>query len=181
MEITNSQLCTLSPPASRVSVDVIDAQSLVPGLDRNQITGLIQRTLAREGYDQGEISVMLVEDEAIRAINLKHLRHDWETDVITFPLSEPDDLRVCGELVVSIEMAWQTAASVGADLWSELSLYLIHGLMHLVGYDDQSLDDSEVMREREAFHLAAEGLVNTFGLVDSTGSAIGREGEPCPA
>ncbi|MDX2039582.1 MAG: rRNA maturation RNase YbeY [Isosphaeraceae bacterium] len=172
---------TTLAPAAEMVVDVTDAQTLVPGVDRAEIARLVRRTLAREGVDACEISVFIVDDAAGREINARHLRHDWETDVITFPLSEPDDERLAGELVVSIEMAWKTAASVGVDPWTELALYIIHGLMHLLGYDDQTLEDSDRMREREAFHLRAEGLANSFGLVASAPGTLGREGEPCPA
>ena len=80
-------------------------------------------------------------------------------------------------------MAKATAEEVGADAWSELALYLVHGLLHLLGHDDRTVEGASEMREREAFHLSAEGLSNTFGLVEGRPASdpSGREGAPCPA
>ncbi len=106
-----------------------------------------------------------MDDETIRVINRRHLAHDWPTDVISFPLSDPDDPVLAGELVVSAEMAASTARDVGVDPRSELALYVVHGLLHLCGLDDQTAEDADVMRQREAEILASEGLINTYPLV----------------
>ena len=92
----------------------------------------------REGVEPASISIALVDDATIHAINRKHLGHDWPTDVISFLLSEPARPELAGELVVSAEMAAaHGAASRRSTRWTELSLYVVHGLLHLCGYDDR--------------------------------------------
>ena len=148
----------------KVEVEVSDTQShlvLEPGF----VAGLVRRTLVEEGIGHASISVALVDDATIHAINRRHLDHDWPTDVITFVLSEPGDPYLHAELVISAEMAASTAKEAGVDPRSELALYLVHGLLHLCGLDDGTPDDADAMRRREGEILALEGLPNTFPLV----------------
>ena len=134
-------------------------------VDTESLRDMVGRVLLGEGVEQAEISIVLVDDRAIHAINNRHLGHDWPTDVITFPLSEPDDPTLAGELIVSVEMAVTTARQAGTNPRDELALYLIHGLLHLCGYDDQTAEDRTRIRQREDEILTTEGLTNTFHLV----------------
>jgi len=126
---------------------------------------LVQRVLHDEGIDHAAISVALVDNATIRRINRIHLAHDWPTDVISFTLSGVGEPELVGELVVSAEMAWNTATEMGAEPAAELSLYVVHGLLHLCGYDDSSEPDTQAMRARESAVLKQQGLINTFSLV----------------
>ena len=162
-----------SSPAS-IEVEIADNQSHLDA-DPAFLTGLVRRVLDRQGVDRASISIALVDDPTIRAINRRHLAHDWPTDVITFALGEPDEPTLVAELVVSAEMAAATARDAGVDPRSELALYLVHGLLHLCGFDDQTLAEAEEMRRREGEILALEGLINTFPLVGGPGPST-REG-----
>ncbi|MFO0892259.1 MAG: rRNA maturation RNase YbeY [Isosphaeraceae bacterium] len=135
-------------------------------VDHEGIVGLVRRVLEGEGIRHAQVSMALVDDETIRRINKHHLDHDWPTDVISFPLSEPGATVFAGELLVSAEMAKATAAEIGADPLAELALYVVHGLLHLCGYDDRSEEERELMRRREDEVLRREGLPNTFSLVE---------------
>ncbi|WP_406693650.1 rRNA maturation RNase YbeY [Singulisphaera sp. Ch08] len=134
-------------------------------IDPEALRGLAGRVLLGEGVRQAEISIVLVDDQTIHALNDRHLGHNWPTDVITFPLSEPDDTTLAAELVVSAEMAVVTARQAGTDPCAELALYVVHGLLHLCGYDDQTPEDRIRIRRREDEILTSEGLTNTFSLV----------------
>lgn len=134
-------------------------------IDPEALRGLAGRVLLGEGVSQAEISIVLVDDRTIHALNDRHLGHNWPTDVITFPLSEPDERPLAGELVVSAEMATATARQAGTDPNAELALYVVHGLLHLCGYDDQTPEDRTRIRRREDEILTSEGLPNTFPLV----------------
>jgi probable rRNA maturation factor len=129
-----------------------------------ELTALVRAVLTAERRDQAAISIAIVDQAAIHAINRSHLGHDWPTDVISFPLSDPTDAVLAGELVVSGEMAATTAAEIGADPRDELALYVVHGLLHLCGYDDLSEADASAMRRREGELLAACGRPNPFEL-----------------
>ena len=133
--------------------------------DRDELTALVRAVLRAEGHDRASISIALVDDSTIHAINRSHLGHDWPTDVISFPLSEPGDPVLSGELVVSAELAAATAAEISVDPVDELALYIVHGLLHLCGHDDRTEPDSDAMRRREGEILAACGRPNPFGLV----------------
>jgi probable rRNA maturation factor len=157
------RIATSSPPLS-IEIEISDTQSHLV-VDPSFLESIARRVLASEGIERASISIALVDDPTIHVINRRHLAHDWPTDVISFTLSEPDDPILAGELVVSAEMAASTASDVGVDPRSELALYVVHGLLHLCGLDDQSPEDADVMRQREGEILAAEGLINTYPLV----------------
>ncbi len=171
---------TPTPTAIEVEVEVSDTQSHLAA-DPEWLAGLIRRTLASRGVARASISLALVDDATIRVINVRHLGHDWPTDVISFELSDPGDPDLVGELVVSAEMAAATARDVGVDPRAELALYVVHGLLHLCGFDDHDPEGEAEMRRTEGMALASEGLINTFPLVGiaPTGPE-GREGLPWP-
>jgi probable rRNA maturation factor len=167
-------------PSASIEVEISDTQSHLVA-DREFLEGLVRRVLAAEGVEHASISIALVDDPTIHAINRRHLAHDWPTDVITFVLSEPDDPDLAGELVVSAEMAAATALEAGVDPRAELALYVVHGLLHLCGLDDQTLEDADIMRRREGEILVEEGLINTYPLVGrASADGEGRESVRCP-
>ncbi len=169
-----------SPPLTSIEVEISDTQSHL-ATDPAFIEALVRRVLLLEGVERASISIALVDDPTIQAINRRHLDHDWPTDVITFVLSEPDDPNLAAELVVSAEMAASTARDVGVDPRSELALYVVHGLLHLCGLDDQTPEDADVMRRREGEILSLEGLINTYPLVGlAKVDEEGRESVSCP-
>jgi probable rRNA maturation factor len=152
------------PEQAPIAVEVSDTQRHLR-VDHQALEHLVRAALNAEGVGRASISVALVDDPTIREINRRHLGHDWPTDVISFRLSEDDDPDLHGELVVSAEMAATTARASGADPWHELALYLVHGLLHLCGFDDATDEDRSAIRRREDEILAREGLSNTFPLV----------------
>jgi len=156
-------------PSRDVEVEFSDTQNQL-AVDRAGLIALVREVLAIEGVSRASISVVLVDNPTIHEINRSQLGHDWPTDVITFPLSSPGEDLLAGELVVSAEMARDTAREQGQQPWAELALYLVHGLLHLQGYDDQEPEDIERMRRREGEVLALLGLTNPFSLVASSPS-----------
>jgi probable rRNA maturation factor len=151
-------------PRATCQVELSDTQAHL-AIDREALVGLAKRVLTREGKVAGTVSVALVDDATIRELNRRHLGHDWPTDVLSFPLTEPGDEEFSGALVLSAEMAARTAHEAGLDAWPELALYLVHGLLHLCGHDDQTPEPRARMRQLEQMHLAEERLTNTFALV----------------
>jgi probable rRNA maturation factor len=161
-------------PPTRTEVEVSDTQGHL-AVDPEAVEALVRRVLEGEGLGgPATISVALVDDRAIHAVNRRHLGHDGPTDVISFLLSDPDEPVLAGELVVSAERAATLAHQVGIDPWAELALYVVHGLLHLCGYDDLAAPDVDAMRRREGEILSREGLTNTFPLVDLAGVDAGE-------
>jgi probable rRNA maturation factor len=135
---------------SRVSI--ASPQEAVP-LDRRRLRAIVQTVLDGEGEGEAEISLAFVDNPTIHRLNQRYLQHDEPTDVLTFPLSEPGAKRLAGEVVIGAEVARDQAASRGHDVQAELALYVIHGLLHLCGYDDHTDADIQTMRERERHYL----------------------------
>ena len=158
---------------SSLEVEISDTQGHLR-VDPSAVARLARDVLAAEGIGRASISIALVDDATIREMNRRHLAHDWPTDVISFRLSEPDDPDLAGALIVSAEMAASTAREAGVDPWAELALYVVHGLLHLCGYDDTNAEEVERIRRREGAILAREGLTNTFPMVRPAGAVEGE-------
>jgi probable rRNA maturation factor len=99
-----------------------------------------------------EISIVFVGDEMIRDLNKSYLHHNDITDVISFPLEEQDD-RIEGEVYICIEQAVRQAREFGVSLSNEVSRLVIHGILHLMGYDDAAPDEKSVMSDKEDRYL----------------------------
>jgi probable rRNA maturation factor len=171
------------PQASTgLAVEVGDTQTAFPDLDRTRLAGLARRILQAEGIDRAQVSIAIVDDSTIHEVNRRHLDHDCPTDVISFLLSEPGDDTLSGELVVSAETAVRMARIDGVEPWTELVLYVIHGLLHLCGLDDLTEPGAAAMRGREGELLEAEGLSHPFSPSgpDTEVGAIAPDREHAP-
>jgi len=135
---------------SRVSI--ASPQEVVP-VDRRRLREVVRVVLEGEQEPEAEISLAFVDNPTIQRLNQRYLQHDEPTDVLSFPLSEAVAKRLAGELVIGAEVALAQANSRGHDVQAELALYVIHGLLHLCGYDDHSPADVRAMRERERHYL----------------------------
>jgi probable rRNA maturation factor len=144
-----------------IEIEISNTQAHLP-VDPANLDQLVRLVLAAEDRSRGSISIALVDNATIHAINRTHLGHDWPTDVITFPLAKPGDPVLDGELVVSAEMACTTAQEMGTRPSEELALYVVHGLLHLCGFDDKADADRQRMRQREDELLSIAGLNNPF-------------------
>ncbi|MFA6234487.1 MAG: rRNA maturation RNase YbeY [Bacteroidota bacterium] len=106
--------------------------------------------LRREQRQAGMISCALVGDAEIHELNRRFLKHDYPTDIITFPL-EADPIEA--ELVISAETARRQAKEYGVTMRDECARLAIHGVLHLCGYDDHTESERAAMKEREDFYL----------------------------
>ncbi|MGC8643467.1 MAG: rRNA maturation RNase YbeY [Isosphaeraceae bacterium] len=172
--------CDLPNHASQsaVVVEIGDTQGFLQ-VDHDRLRRLARQVLLGEGVRRASISLALVDDQTIHRINRDHLGHDWPTDVISFPLSPPGDAELAGELVVSAEMARDATLSIGAEPADELALYVVHGLLHLCGYNDGNEEETRLMRQREDLVLRREGFANTYSLVERATRPAGQEQWAC--
>ncbi len=143
-------------------IHLTNNQQLLP-IDQSVISEVVTGTLKAEAVAGAEIVVALVDDEAIHSVNREHLQHDFPTDVISFLYDSNDKdeptppnniqrgagLWIDGELIISTETAIREARNYEWNPLDELRLYLVHGLLHLCGYDDQSDSEQAMMRSRE--------------------------------
>jgi probable rRNA maturation factor len=127
-------------------------------IDRGRMREIVRAVLDGENEPQAEISLAFVDNATIHNLNKRYLQHDEPTDVLSFPLSEPGAAKLSGELVIGAEVALAQARERGHDVQAELALYVIHGLLHLCGYDDHDDADVRKMRARERHYLQQLGL-----------------------
>lgn len=130
-------------------------------IDEEQLKTAIRFLLESEQVNQAEISLAIVDNPTIRQLNQQYLEHDYDTDVLSFLLdcdtaldSHQAELRgagkqIEGEIIVSAEMAVTMSAEYDWPAEQELLLYVIHGLLHLCGYDDLTEEELRIMRQRE--------------------------------
>lgn len=111
----------------------------------------------------GSISVLLADDEEIRRLNREFRGKDKATDVLSFPAGDaPGRTKVAGDLAISVETAAREAETLGHSLETELRVLLLHGVLHLAGYDHET-DTGEMKRKENALRKKlglAEGLIS---------------------
>lgn len=100
----------------------------------------------------GDISIIFCSDNYILDVNIRYLHHDYFTDVITFDYCEGDKLS--GDLFISIDSVRENAVEFGTEFDEELHRVIVHGLLHLIGYDDHTPEDRKVMRAKEDYYLS---------------------------
>lgn len=148
-------------------VDISDCQTLLV-LDEPQLRTAIQRITAEAGVRSGDVSLAVVDDDEIHELNKQYLDHDYPTDVLSFVLERDGD-HLEGEIIVSVDTASRMAEQVGWSPGNELLLYVIHGALHLVGFDDQDPQSLAAMRAAERKHLAAFGLERKSAVEEDDG------------
>jgi probable rRNA maturation factor len=135
-----------------IKVSVANPQEILV-IEKARMRHIVQTVLEGEDERDAEISLAFVDNPTIHRLNARYLKHDEPTDVLSFPLSDPGATKLQGELVIGAEVAKEQAAERGHDVEAELALYVIHGLLHLCGYNDHSEHDAQFMSERERHYL----------------------------
>lgn len=134
-----------------------------PGFrDTNLLERAVRAALEQQAVPlDAELSIVLSDDDRLRALNRDYLGIDAPTDVLSFPASETDPetgARYLGDVLVSIPRAAQQAQAMGHDLQSELQLLVVHGVLHLLGHDHARVEDKARMWAAQAEVLARLGL-----------------------
>lgn len=122
-------------------------------IDRAMMRRAVRTVLTGEGVTDAEISLAFVDDVTSARVNQQFLKHAGPTDVITFPWSNPQAKILEGELVIGCKIARRIAKERRHNWNAELALYVVHGVLHLCGYDDKSKAARKAMRGREALYL----------------------------
>ena len=124
---------------------------------------MLKKFMQALGRQDGELSVLLVDDDKIKTLNRQHRNIDSATDVLSFPQMDDDEFisHLLGDVVISVETAKRQASEHHFSLEQELVLLLLHGLLHLLGYDhERSPKEEQVMKEKtwELFALIFPGV-----------------------
>lgn len=111
----------------------------------------LRQVAAEEGFKIGEVAIVFCSDEYLLGVNRQFLGHDYYTDIITFDYCEGKVLS--GDLLISIDSVRENAKTYGSDFDEELRRVMVHGILHLIGYDDHSDEEQKEMRSKENHYL----------------------------
>ena len=112
----------------------------------------LKEVAASEAKKLGAVSVIFCSDNYLLDVNIKYLGHDYYTDIITFDYCEGSVLS--GDLFISIDSVRENASFYSVEFDDELNRVIVHGLLHLIGYDDHTEEDIAVMRSKENYYLS---------------------------
>jgi probable rRNA maturation factor len=142
-------------PGGHTSVLISNRQRM--SLDEPGLATLADRTLVGEGVVNAELSVSFVAEAEIEDLHLRYVDEPGATDVLSFPMDEgdlnEDGLRVLGDVVIAPAVA---ARNNPADPEGEIRLLLVHGILHLLGYDHERDDERAAMWARQAHYSGVE-------------------------
>jgi probable rRNA maturation factor len=126
-----------------------------------KIQRIVREVIVKEKKISGDLRFIITDDESLKKINVEFLEHDYYTDVITFNYNEGDVIN--GEVYISLDRVRENAQNYNVSLKSELSRVLVHGVLHLVGYDDKTAKGRKEMRGLEDYWIEmVNGLENGF-------------------
>lgn len=148
-----------------IEIDLGEARE---SADATALVDAVKLTLRREGRRSCRISVAIVDDAGIARLHERYLGRPGPTDCLSFDLrDDPESEVVEGEIVVSEEAAGRESRARVTSKQAELTLYVIHGLLHLLGYDDAAPDAASGMHALEDRLLRELGFGAVYGEPES--------------
>lgn len=120
-------------------------------IDKKRIISLINTTVRSENKKLKSINYIFGSDKFLYDINIQALNHDTLTDVITFSYGDEE---IEGEVYISLDRVQDNAKTFNKESYNELLRVIIHGVLHLCGYNDKSEGEEKIMRQKEDFYLA---------------------------
>ena len=120
--------------------------------DEKSFDKWIRKVIASEDKELGEINYIFCDDHYLYKINLKFLKHDTYTDIISFDNSDGNELH--GDIFISTDRVSENAKDYNVDFSEEFKRVVIHGILHLCGYGDKTESEATLMRQREDEKIA---------------------------
>ena len=124
----------------------------IPNLDSDFFINWLSSTCTEEGKVLEEVNLIFCSDEYLLKMNVEYLQHDYYTDIISFDYCEED--RILGDLFISKDRVLDNAEQNSVAFVSELQRVIVHGVLHLCGYNDKSEDEEKLMRSKEDYYLS---------------------------
>ena len=116
-----------------------------------KIEKLVKKVISKENKISGDLNFIVTNDKTLKKINIKYLKHNFNTDVISFNYENQGNLY--GEIYVSIDTVKRNAKNYKVSYRIELVRVMIHGVLHICGYEDKNSHEKEKMRELEDWWL----------------------------
>ena len=123
-----------------------------PPIIENNLKSLCREVLISEGFERYSLSIIFVDDEKLKKMKKKYFNQDLYTDVIAFNLSD-DKSRLDGEIYISFDAIKINSEVYKTNINNELQRIVVHGILHLMGYEDNTKDKKEEMTKTEDFFL----------------------------
>ena len=120
----------------------------MPPIEPQRVKAWIGEVVEKYGKTVGELYYYFCSDEKLLEINRERLGHDFYTDIVTFPLTDCETV-LSSEFCISIDRIKENAVTFGRSFESELHRVIIHGVLHLIGFDDHTEEDVKEMRKKE--------------------------------
>jgi len=139
-------------------LEILDEQDVL-AVDLEKVRTVCEHILADAEVRSGKINVVLVESDTIQQYNRDFLQHDYPTDTISFLTEDRrSEGYLEGEVLACTEIAHERSGEFGWTAEEEFFLYVIHGMLHLVGFDDATPEQQAVMQEKERSYLTTLGI-----------------------
>ena len=139
-----------------VIVNVIDQQSDLQ-ISLDQVENIAKQVIEDEGQKCDEVNIYFVDTEAISDLHNQFFNDPSPTDCISFPIDDEENqmlpYRILGEVFVCPATAIEYAKKNQKDPLEETTLYIVHGLLHLMGYDDLNGEDRKIMQKSQTAHM----------------------------
>ena len=120
--------------------------------NKDLVTDWVLRVVDSHGYKVDEIVYAFFNDEDLKKLNIRFLKHDYYTDVISF--DETNDQVVSGNIAISVDRVKENAIQNGVDFEDELRRVMIHGVLHFIGFNDKTSVEKKEIRKQEAIALS---------------------------
>ncbi|MDB2567806.1 rRNA maturation RNase YbeY [Flavobacteriaceae bacterium] len=119
--------------------------------NENKVSKWLKKAVEAEGFSVGEVVYAFFNDNDLKELNVKHLNHDFFTDVISFNDSVNDVLS--GNIAISVDRVKENSIKFKTSFNDEMMRVMVHGLLHFMGYDDSSEEETLLMRNKEDDNL----------------------------
>lgn len=120
---------------------------------RNELRLFLADLFRREEQQLGELTYIFCDDEYLLDLNRKFLKHDFYTDILSFPSSPAENKKVSGEIYISVDRVRENARDLGNSFNKEIHRVIFHGALHLCHYKDKTKKEQDQMRSKENEYL----------------------------
>ena len=128
-------------------IDIFNQNIAFPQIDRELASSWISQIIRLHDKEEGDLVFVFCSDQYLLEINREYLHHDYFTDIITFNYNQENV--VSGDIFISLDTVGVNAEEYQVSFLNELHRVMIHGILHLIGFDDKTDDQKKIMREKE--------------------------------